>query len=48
MVYQKVKKLLDNSPTHPTKFRTKNLVEINYGLYVVYNTGSQIKFKTSK
>ena len=29
MEYQKVIKLLENTPNQPTKFRTKNWVDIN-------------------
>ena len=29
MEYQKIINLLDNKPNQPTKFRTKNWVEIN-------------------
>ena len=29
MEYQKIINLLDNTPNQPTKFTTKNLVEIN-------------------
>ena len=29
MEYQKIINLLDNAPNHPSKFRTKNWVEIN-------------------
>ena len=47
MKYQKMKNLLDNTPNQPTKFRTKNWVEINYEQRGTYNTYSQIKFKTS-
>ena len=39
--------LLDNAPNQPTKFRTKNWVEINDDSRGMYNTNSQIKFKTS-
>ena len=46
MEYQKIINLLDNTPNQPTKFRTKNWVEVNDGSYGVYNIGSQIKFKT--
>ena len=38
--------LLDNAPNQPTKFRIKNWVEINYDSREIYNTNSQIKFKT--
>ena len=37
----------DNIPNQPTKFRTKNWVEVNDGARGKYNTNSQIKFKTS-
>ena len=47
MEYQKVINLLDNKPNQPTKFRTKNWIEINDDLCGTYNTNSQIKFKTS-
>ena len=39
--------MLDNTPNQPTKFRAKNFVEINDESHGVYNTGRQIKFKTS-
>ena len=48
MEYQKKKKnLLDNRPNQPSKFRTKNWVEVNYDARGTYNTNSQIKYKTS-
>ena len=46
MEYQEIINLLDNTPNQPTKFRTKNWVEISYARGT-YNTISQIKFKTS-
>ena len=46
MEYQKIIKLLDNTTNQPTKFRTKNLVEINDDSRGTYNANSQIKFKT--
>ena len=36
--------LLDNTPNQPSKFRTKNWVEINDESRGTYNTNSQIKF----
>ena len=39
--------LLDNKPNRPSKFRTKNWVEINDDARGTYNTNSQIKFKTT-
>ena len=47
MKYQKTINLLDNTPNQPTKFRTKNWVEISDDACGRYNTNSQIKFKTS-
>ena len=48
MEYQKMINLLDNTPTQPTKFGTKNWVEINDDSWGTYNTNSQIKFKTPR
>ena len=39
--------MLDNTPNQPTKFRTKNWVEINDDARGTYNKDSQIKFKNS-
>ena len=39
--------MLDNTPNQPTKFRTKNWVEINVDTYGTHNTNSQIKCITS-
>ena len=47
MKYQKVINFLDNTPSQPTKFRTKNWVETNDVVRRMYNTNSQIKFKIS-
>ena len=47
MEYQKTMNLLDNTPNQPTKFRTKNLVEIIDESREKYNSNGQIKFKTS-
>ena len=47
MEYQKIINLLNNTPNQPTKFRTKNWVEINDDFRGTYNNNSQIKFKTS-
>ena len=44
MEYQKVN-LLGNTPTQPSKFRSKNWVEINGDSRGTFNTNSQIKFK---
>ena len=45
MEYQKIIKLLYNTPSQPYKFRTKNWVEINDDSGGNYNPNSQIKFK---
>ena len=47
MEYYKVRNLLDNTPNQPSKFRTKNHVEINDDSQGTYDTNSRIKFKTS-
>ena len=47
MKYQKIINLLDNSSNQPSKFRTKNWVEINDDARGTYNTSGQIKFKIS-
>ena len=47
MKYQKTINLLDNTPDQPTKFGTKNWIEIDDDLRGTYNTNSQVKFKTS-
>ena len=46
MGYQKIINLLDNTPNQPTKFRTKNWVEINGGTHRAYGTNSQAKAKS--
>ena len=47
MEYQKIANLIDDTPNQPSKFRTRNWVEINDGSKGAYNVGSQIKFKTT-
>ena len=47
MGYQKVVNLLGNTPNQPSKFKTKDWVEINDDSHGTYNTNSEIKFKTS-
>ena len=39
--------MLENTPNQPTKFKTKNWVEMNDDSRRTYNTNSQVKFKTS-
>ena len=48
MEYQKMANLLDDaSSNQPSKFKTKNWVEVNDESRVTYNVNSQIKFKTT-
>ena len=48
MEYQEIANLLDNEPSNqPSRFRTKNWVEINDESRGTY-TGSDIKFKTAR
>ena len=47
MEYQKIANLIDNTSNQPSKFRTKNRVEINDESRGTYNVNSQIKFKTT-
>ena len=47
MEYWKIINLLDNTSNEPSKFRTRNWVEINDESRGVYNVNSQIKFKTT-
>ena len=48
MEYQKIANLLDDKTSNkPSKFRTKNFVEINDESRGTYNVNSQIKFKTT-
>ena len=46
MEYQKITNLLDNASNQPSKFRTRNWVEINDESRGTY-TGNSIKFKTT-
>ena len=47
MEYQKIANLLDNASNQPSKFRTKNWVEINDESRGTYSDNRQINFKTS-
>ena len=47
MEYQKIANLIDEASNHPSKFRTRNWVEINDESRGAYNVNSQIKFKTT-
>ena len=46
MEYQKIIKLLDNTPNQASKFRTRNWDEINDESLGMHNNSNQIKFKT--
>ena len=46
MEYQKIINLLDDTTNQPSKFRTRNWVEINYESKGSYDKNN-IKFKTS-
>ena len=47
MEYQKMRNLLDKTPSQQFKFRTKKWVEINDDSCGTYDTYNQMKFKTS-
>ena len=47
MKYQKIANLMNDESTKPSKFRTKNWVEINDDVRGVYSPNKQIRFKTS-
>ena len=47
MEYHKIANLIDDTSNQPSKFRTRNWVEINDESRGAYNVNSQIKFKTT-
>ena len=47
MEYQKIANLLDDASNQPSKFKTKNWVEIDDESRGTYNVNSQIKFKAT-
>ena len=47
MEYPKIINLIDGASNQPSKFRTKNWVEINDEPRGTYNFNTQIKFKTT-
>ena len=47
MEYQKIANLINDASNQPSKFRTRNLVEINDESGGAYNVNSPIKFKTT-
>ena len=46
MEYQKIANLLDSPLNKPSKFRTRNWVEINFDVRSEYSPNKQIRFKT--
>ena len=48
MEYQKITNLIDDVSNQPSKFKTKNWVEIKDESRGTYNVNSQIKFKATK
>ena len=47
MEYQKIANLLNNESNKPSRFRTRNWVEINDEVRATYSYNKQIKFKKS-
>ena len=47
MEYQKIANLLADASNKPSKFRTKNWVEINDDIRGAYSPNKQIRFKTA-
>ena len=47
MKYQKIASLLNDESNKPSKFRTKNWIEINDDVRGVYSPNKQIRFKTA-
>ena len=47
MEYQKIANLLNDGSNKPSKFKTKNWVEINDDVRGIYSPNKQIRFKTS-
>ena len=47
MEYQKIANFLDSASNKPSKFRTKNWVEINDDIRGAYSPNKQIRFKTA-
>ena len=47
MEYQKIANLLNNASNKPSKFRTRNWVEINDDIRGAYSPNKQIRLKTA-
>ena len=47
MKYQKITNLLYSTSNQPSKFRTRNWIEINHDIRGAYSPNKQIRFKTA-
>ena len=47
MEYQKIANLIDDASNQPSKFKTRNCVEINDESRGTYNVNRQMKFETT-
>ena len=47
MEYQKIANLLNDPSNEPSKFRTRNWIEINDDIRGAYSSNKQIRFKTT-
>ena len=47
MEYQKIANVIDDASNQPSKFRTKNWIEINDESRGTYNVNSQFNIKTA-
>ena len=47
MEYLKIENLLDSASNKPSKFRTRNWVQINDDIRGAYSSNKQIRFKTT-
>ena len=47
MEYQKIENLLNDASNQPSKFRTRNWVEVNDDIRGAYSPNKQIRFKTA-
>ena len=47
MEYQKIANLLDSALNKPSKFRTRNQVEVNDDIRGAYSPNKKIRFKTA-
>ena len=47
MKYQKIANMLDNESNQPSKFKTRNWVEIDDDVRGEYSPDKQIRFKTA-